>query len=766
MQWKNPDGSITTGVVIEDGAGAKITSFSGGGGSNANFAPNGNTTQLSVSTTSARVALPAGVTVMVYNTGAQPAFVAFGGSGVVATSAGDEVPAGGALPFAPGGATYIAAIAASGGTSLNITGGSGLGLALSGGSSGGGGSNASIGTTGATAPSLATELGFIDGSGNLRAPSKTSPLPDVITDPTTGFQSAVLAFHNTDNQTLGATTYGLNTGGVAQLVNGSGNLDRQRETSLDGAPAVGVAAGAQQLAGPPLATTVTSGAITGSASPQNVTLAAVNFSNRGVTTSLQAGSTLVVDTGLNQELVYLSAVNIATKVVNGVFKNSHSAGVAVYAFGYNQARDATIPDGSTPAGIAASAAYFYNAPNQTVEMERSAAGELDGASGIGTAVAAEYEWNGGGPLTNTGAISGLAFDRARNLQGKGAGGSTLNGAVAGGVTSITLNAVVGLNPGQQIRLDAGAGAEESAYVSQSFTIGSLSVPLQLALANPHANGAAVAWDIFASAGPGLNGFTPAGVSVGEEALYDPVSAKYYIERAATQDGCAPQNVVLESCGLWNGASIDRLRSVSGDAMPTTGLEASVDLLWNGTSYDRPRAVSSDAQSATGIPVKALMLWNGATYDRAYGDKSNGLFVNVRQLPALPAGSNIIGGVTQSGAWAVSISGTPIVQSAALAPVVTSSAASALQLKASAGNLLSLMATSTVSGWLLLFDATAAPADGAVTPKWVYPIAANGALNMAWPSPLAFASGIVAVFSTTGPFNKTASTTAFISGQVQ
>jgi hypothetical protein len=32
MQWKNPDGSITEGVVIEDGNGNKITSFSGSGG--------------------------------------------------------------------------------------------------------------------------------------------------------------------------------------------------------------------------------------------------------------------------------------------------------------------------------------------------------------------------------------------------------------------------------------------------------------------------------------------------------------------------------------------------------------------------------------------------------------------------------------------------------------------------------------------------------------------------------------------------------------
>ena len=32
MQWPNPNGSITEGVVIEDGDGNKITSFSGGGG--------------------------------------------------------------------------------------------------------------------------------------------------------------------------------------------------------------------------------------------------------------------------------------------------------------------------------------------------------------------------------------------------------------------------------------------------------------------------------------------------------------------------------------------------------------------------------------------------------------------------------------------------------------------------------------------------------------------------------------------------------------
>jgi len=42
MEWKNPDGSVTRGVVVEDGAGNKMTSFGGGaGGSNASVGTNG-----------------------------------------------------------------------------------------------------------------------------------------------------------------------------------------------------------------------------------------------------------------------------------------------------------------------------------------------------------------------------------------------------------------------------------------------------------------------------------------------------------------------------------------------------------------------------------------------------------------------------------------------------------------------------------------------------------------------------------------------------
>jgi hypothetical protein len=104
---------------------------------------------------------------------------------------------------------------------------------------------------------------------------------------------------------------------------------------------------------------------------------------------------------------------------------------------------------------------------------------------------------------------------------------------------------------------------------------------------------------------------------------------------------------------------------------------------------------------------------------------------------------------------------------ALAPVVTSVAASSLVLKSSGGNLMSLaVCATTVSGYLMLFDATSAPADGTVTPKWVQNVYANAGGTWSWQNGLVFATGIVAVFSTTGPFTKTASATAFIEGQVQ
>lgn len=87
-------------------------------------------------------------------------------------------------------------------------------------------------------------------------------------------------------------------------------------------------------------------------------------------------------------------------------------------------------------------------------------------------------------------------------------------------------------------------------------------------------------------------------------------------------------------------------------------------------------------------------------------------------------------------------------------------------KTSSGYLYGIsVAVAATSGYVMLFDATAIPSDGAVTPLVCYaaPTALNQPLQIAYPIP--FKTGIVAVFSTTGCFTKTGSN-AFFAAQFQ
>jgi hypothetical protein len=94
------------------------------------------------------------------------------------------------------------------------------------------------------------------------------------------------------------------------------------------------------------------------------------------------------------------------------------------------------------------------------------------------------------------------------------------------------------------------------------------------------------------------------------------------------------------------------------------------------------------------------------------------------------------------------------------------------LKASAGNLYNAYATSTVAGYLMIFNSTSAPADGAVTPQDCIPSSLTQAGIYAAsinynPGPIEpFTIGITVVWSSTGCFTKTASATAFIHGVVK
>lgn len=152
----------------------------------------------------------------------------------------------------------------------------------------------------------------------------------------------------------------------------------------------------------------------------------------------------------------------------------------------------------------------------------------------------------------------------------------------------------------------------------------------------------------------------------------------------------------------------------------------------------------------------------ASYRTTNGD----LVPSVVVLNANADGTLGAAGVGGTGA-AVSVVPPAAAATNGVAPAATTVAANALVLKASPGNLYSCYASSTVAGWLMIFNAIAAPADGTVTPIHAIPIAAGGFGSIPpIEIPEWFSVGITAVFSSTGPFTKTASATAFIHGAVK
>jgi hypothetical protein len=373
-------------------------------------------------------------------------------------------------------------------------------------------------------------------------------------------KATVTQFHNTDDQALSGSAQGLLTGGVAQLLNASVGVDRQRETGSDNVTASGIATGTQQLKAR-ISTTTASGA---TINTTTVTLTNTKFTSRGVAVWIGVGSILTIEPGTtNQEQVRVSAVDHGTKIVTitGLgtgrgFLFGHSSGVAVTSGAYNEAVDATIPDGSSPAGVNAGAAYLFNVTSNAgsggVEFARSFAGELMGATGVGTGVAVEYRDSSGGPLLAAGTPSGLRLMPAQGVTGITRATAAITSTTTGD-TSIVFGssaAAASLSAGHAIQLTGGSGAE-TVFTATSWVPGSsATVPIQSPVVNSSQTTAS--WSTFGAGGPGLTGFLPHGIAVAEEAVYDPVSGLFYLERASTADGVSAQNVVLEAPALWNG----------------------------------------------------------------------------------------------------------------------------------------------------------------------------------------------------------------------
>jgi hypothetical protein len=295
----------------------------------------------------------------------------------------------------------------------------------------------------------------------------------------------VVAFHNGDNQSLSGSGGSILTSGVAQVLNLIGNGDRQRETGLDGVSAQGVTTGSAQFAQQFMTTVPVTGTITaGQTSVATVTPASM--------VGVQVGSVVTVDVGGSAENALITALpsaSTATLVpMNGApnapaWKSNHTPSYQITGFVYNQ--------------------------------ERDAAGELDGASGKGTAVAAEYEYNGGGPGT-------ASYDRARNLQGKGLQTAAISSGGTTNSTSMVLASVPGLTAGQQITL-SGGGATEIVYVAINYVAASTTVPIQSGIVNGTQTTAT--WSAFAAQGPDVNEFLIDGEGTEFISLYNPATKR-------------------------------------------------------------------------------------------------------------------------------------------------------------------------------------------------------------------------------------------------
>ena len=138
--------------------------------------------------------------------------------------------------------------------------------------------------------------------------------------------------------------------------------------------------------------------------------------------------------------------------------------------------------------------------------------------------------------------------------------------------------------------------------------------------------------------------------------------------------------------------------------------------------------------------------------------------------AWTSGTAVVSFRASSGAGGTFINQTPFVievadssSASGTALNASAAAASAVVGKASAGNLYGANITSGASaGFVMVFNAASAPADGAVTPARCIPLAANTGIELNYRAvPSFYTTGITVVFSTTGCFTKTASATAFI-----
>lgn len=189
-----------------------------------------------------------------------------------------------------------------------------------------------------------------------------------------------------------------------------------------------------------------------------------------------------------------------------------------------------------------------------------------------------------------------------------------------------------------------------------------------------------------------------------------------------------------------------------------------------------RLLTSAAVLLTGCAIAwAANTWPGPDGDRFGGQvqmclNASGVAVPVSNGDCAAAGAPASEATQADILAALNTLIAQAVPSCTAAPVVSGSAGDSLVLKASAGTLCGVYVTNATAtpGFLMVFNSTTEPADGAVTPFACVPVPANGIGSVSFGTGFgsSYSTGITASISSTGCFTKTTTgMSGFFAGQV-
>jgi hypothetical protein len=182
------------------------------------------------------------------------------------------------------------------------------------------------------------------------------------------------------------------------------------------------------------------------------------------------------------------------------------------------------------------------------------------------------------------------------------------------------------------------------------------------------------------------------------------------------------------------------------------------MIYNGANTASYGADNADgvATSATADKMRVISrnsVYNGTTYDRMMGDATNGVWVNVKNTVATPAGTNLIGkvGIDQTTPGTTNAVVDTPVTSGGLSIVTGSVGGTATAIKASAGQLYGyhLFNTTAAVAYVQIFNVAAGSVTlGTTTPTISIGIPASGGVTVNFDKGIAFGTAMSFACTTT------------------